>query len=74
MGLRKDFLVHRKNTIESFGLVRRDIDNLNFKLDNANNIVSTLEMKMPEVVNEISNLHNKIDDINKSIMSHDKNI
>lgn len=60
MGLRKDFLVHKKKTVESFGFVRSDIERINSDLNNLSNNFSAMGAKISSFDNQTQELWKSI--------------
>lgn len=60
MGLRKDFLIHRRRTVESFKFVKADISSVNNSIENLKNMLASLESR-------ISSLDMGAADLRKSI-------
>lgn len=60
LGLRKDFLVHKRKTIESFKLVRDDISTLDGSINNLKNTLVSVESRISNIYNETLNLRDAI--------------
>ena len=56
MSLRRDFLVHKRKTVESFRFVRSDISGINAALEHIKNSISSLDSKLASVDIEAGNL------------------
>ena len=67
MGLRKDFLAHKRKTIESFGFVRADISALNMRVESMQNLISLVESRLPALGNEVVGLQKSIDSCSSEI-------
>lgn len=76
MTIRRDFLIHRRKTVESFQLVRTDISSINTNIEHIKNTLASMELKISTFDNEhivldrfqknIEDFESKIDIINKS--------
>src|SRR3989338_1540535 len=62
MGLRKDFLIHKQRTIESFMLARADISGINVNIDHIRNSLASIELKLSSFDNEILSVKKIVDD------------
>lgn len=62
MGLRKDFLVHKRKTVESFELVKADISSLNASIGNLGNTLALLDSRVNILSNEASLMRAAIDE------------
>lgn len=60
MGLRKDFSIHRRRTVESFKFVKADISSVNNSIENLKNMLASLESR-------VSSLDMGAADLRKSI-------
>ena len=60
MGLRNDFLVHKRKTIQSFNFVSADISNINANTENIKSLLASLESKISSFDIEVDNLKNSI--------------
>ena len=56
MGIRKDLLVHKQKTIESFGLVKADISSINASIDHVKNSLVSIELRLSAFDNEVLSL------------------
>lgn len=56
MGLRKDFLVHKRKTIESFRFVKSDISIIKSSVENIKGILAGLDSKISALENDLSSL------------------
>lgn len=61
MGLRKDFLIHKAKTIESFLLARADISSINNSMEHLKIHVSSVESRILVIDNEVLNLRKLLD-------------
>lgn len=61
MGLRKDFLAHKNNAVESFRLVKTDFLNLSAGIENMKSILANFDLKISAIEAEFSDLKNLID-------------
>ena len=67
MGLRKDFLIHKRRTIESFRFARADITAINVNVEQLKNTLSSVESGISNIGSEISNLKNALDKCSSDI-------
>ncbi|MBI2653118.1 hypothetical protein HYX00_06640 [Candidatus Woesearchaeota archaeon] len=61
MGLRKDFLVHKRKTVESFRFVRDDIASVNAAIQHLKDAIHSIESRLSVTINEIISLKKGID-------------
>ena len=61
MGLRKDFLIHKAKTVESFGFVRADISNINNNIEHLRSQLSSVESRISAIDSQILILHKAIE-------------
>lgn len=61
MGLRKDFLVHKNKTVESFGFVREDISRLNASIENLKGLAADAGLRISNTDNGVLNLRRDIE-------------
>ena len=61
MSLRKDFLVHRRKTAESFRFVRADVSGIMINIEHIKNMLLALESKTSSLDNNIADLKNTLD-------------
>lgn len=61
MGLRKDFLVHKNRTIESFKLVRSDVSGINTNIDQLKNTLASVELSISSLGGEMLSLKTSLD-------------
>ena len=52
LGLRKDFLIHRKKTIDSFQMVRADVTSISLSLETIKNMLSSIESRISGLESE----------------------
>lgn len=75
LGLRKDFLLHKKKTMESFGFVRADISSIDNNIKHLKNAIYSADSRMSAIKNEISNLSKAIDKCSSEIsIGHNQNL
>ena len=61
MGLRKDFLVHKRKTVESFRFVKADVSSLNANVENIKNMLVHADSRISALETEAYNLKSLID-------------
>ena len=61
MGLKKDFLIHKKKTVESFRFVRADISSININIDNLKSMLASMELRISALDNKVTVLRKEID-------------
>lgn len=61
MSFRKDFLEHKKSTVESFNLVSNDISNLHAHFMNLKSVVTSVDSRLVAVENSLSSLRELVD-------------
>ena len=69
MGLRKDFSVHKRKTIESFELVKADISGISLEIESLKNIIASFGSRISAIDNELLNLSRNASSNNLSISS-----
>lgn len=73
MGLRKDFLIHKRKTVESFRLVRADISSININIEHIRNMLSSMESRVSTLGNEVSSMHKALDKCSADINMQQNN-
>ena len=61
LGLRKDFLIHKRKTVESFRFVRDDIASVNAAIRHLKDALHSIESRLSVAINEIISLKKGID-------------
>ena len=61
MGLRKDFLVHKKKTVDSFRFVRADISSININIENMKSMLTSMELRISALDNKVTVLRKELD-------------
>jgi len=61
LSFRKDFLEHKKSTVESFNLVSNDISNLHAHFMNLKSVVTSVDSRLVAVENSLSSLRELVD-------------
>ena len=61
LGLRNEFLVHKRKTVESFRFVRADVSNIMINMEHIKNMLLTLESKASLMDSNSADLKNTID-------------
>ena len=61
LGIRKDFLVHRKRTVESFGYVKADISSINAGMESMKNMLGSVEARISALDSQIAGLSKALD-------------
>lgn len=71
LGIRKDFNVHKRKTVESFGLVRADISSINANIEQIRNSLASVEARIITLGTDIGGLRNSIDRCSSDINAHE---
>ena len=61
MLLRKEFLIHRKKTVDAFSLVSADISNIHISLTNLKNLIESMDSRISELGNGMHGLRASVD-------------
>ena len=61
MGLRKDFLIHKKKTVDSFRFVRADISGININIENMKSMLTSTELRISALDNKVTVLRKELD-------------
>ena len=61
LGLRNEFLVHKRKTVESFRFVRADVSDIMISLEHIKNMLLTLESKASLMDSNSADLKNTLD-------------
>lgn len=61
MGLRKDFLIHKRKTVESFRFVRADISSINVNIENMKSTLASIESRISALDNKVAVLWKETD-------------
>lgn len=73
MGLRQDFLIHKRKTVESFRLVRADISLVNINAERTRNILSSIESRISAFDDVLLDLRKSLDKFSADINIHQNN-
>ncbi len=67
LGLRKDFLIHKSKTVESFRLVRADISGIDIHIEHLKNMLASAESRISAIGNQVLILGKSIDKFSSDI-------
>ena len=75
MGIRKDFLMHRRKTVESFRYVRGDISAISTSINNLKDLVSSIESRISVIDSEMPELRKSIEkNTAETAMQHNQSL
>ena len=67
MGLRRDFLIHKRKTVESFTFVKADISSINLNIEHIKNVLASIESRISGIENDASSLRVSIEKCSSDI-------
>ncbi|MBI2656679.1 hypothetical protein HYX03_02985 [Candidatus Woesearchaeota archaeon] len=73
LGLRKDFLIHKSKTVESFRLVRADISGMGIHIEHLKNMLASAESRISAIGNQVLTLGRSIDKFSSDIQMQQSN-
>ena len=73
MGLRKDFLIHKRRTIESFIFVKSDVSGILANIEHIRKVLASLDMRISALDNEMALLRSIADRFSSDISMQQSN-